>query len=249
MNATEVSKVLAEDSPEEIQKILEKLEGIQNSFLAISWTSYYDYMFISEKVESILGYPYYNFRNNGVVFLQSITPSEVISTIFSELNAQLKELKKHKTYYEKQNILKANGALRTSDGSVKPVKFIGTILDVSVGEPESLLIACVYIDLLKIEKNKFDEITRTSEGLLNSLKQNYVRENRERFSNLRSAGEITSREKEVLDFLSQGLSSKEISRRMDISFNTVESHRKNLLQKFGVKNTASLLSRYFSIRR
>ena len=248
MNAKEASKLLAGDFSEEIQKVLEKIEGIPNSFLAISWTSYYDYMFISEKVENILGHPYDNFRNNGIVFLQSITPSNVISEIFTALNAQLKELKEHEAFYERENHLHVNGALRTREGSVKPMKFIGTILDITVGEPESLLIACVYIDLLEVKENKFNEITRTTEELLNRLKQNYLRENRERFSILKSNGKLTCREKEVLNFLSHGFSSKEISRRLDISFNTVESHRKNLLQKFKVRNTASLLSKYFSIR-
>lgn len=248
MNAKEVSKLLAGNFSEEVQRIIEKLEEIPNSFMAISWTSYYDYMFISENVEVILGYPYDNFKSNGIVFLQSITPSEAISNIFLELNAQLKVLKEKESYHEKENILKVNGALRTDDGSLKQMKFIGTILDFTVGEPESLLIACVYIDLFQVEDNKFNEVTQTAELLLNKLKQQYVEENNERFSILRSNEKLTFREKEILNFLSQGFSSKEISLHLSISFNTVESHRKNLLQKFHVNNTASLLSQYFSIR-
>lgn len=52
---------------------------------------------------------------------------------------------------------------------------------------------------------------------------------------------ITTREKEILELLSKGLSSKEIARALVISFHTVESHRKNLRLKFEAKNSSELI--------
>ena len=52
---------------------------------------------------------------------------------------------------------------------------------------------------------------------------------------------ITRREKEVLLFLASGLSSIEIGEKIFISPLTVESHRRNLLQKFSVNNVAALI--------
>lgn len=52
---------------------------------------------------------------------------------------------------------------------------------------------------------------------------------------------ITSRELEILQLIALGLTSQEISKKLFISKNTVETHRKNLLAKLNVKNTASLL--------
>ena len=52
---------------------------------------------------------------------------------------------------------------------------------------------------------------------------------------------ITSRQKEVLELLSLGFSTKEIADRMGISFHTVESHRKNLRFKFAAKNSTELV--------
>lgn len=52
---------------------------------------------------------------------------------------------------------------------------------------------------------------------------------------------VTSREKEVLALLAAGLSSIEIGERIFISPLTVESHRRNLLQKFKVTNVAALI--------
>lgn len=53
--------------------------------------------------------------------------------------------------------------------------------------------------------------------------------------------ELTKREKEVLGLLADGLTTSEISEKLFISTHTVESHRKNLLSKFRVKNTTGLV--------
>jgi DNA-binding CsgD family transcriptional regulator len=58
---------------------------------------------------------------------------------------------------------------------------------------------------------------------------------------------ITVREKEVLQLLAQGLSTKEIASRMCISFHTVESHRKNLRYKFSAKNSTELLMKVMKV--
>ncbi|MDW7693934.1 response regulator transcription factor [Flammeovirgaceae bacterium SG7u.111] len=52
---------------------------------------------------------------------------------------------------------------------------------------------------------------------------------------------LTPREKEVLVQLYEGKNSIEIAEKLFISSHTVQSHRKNLLSKFGVNNTTTLL--------
>ncbi|APA93699.1 response regulator transcription factor [Myroides odoratimimus] len=49
--------------------------------------------------------------------------------------------------------------------------------------------------------------------------------------------ELTQREKEVLALLAEEMTSKEISEKLFISVNTVETHRKNILLKTGSKTT------------
>ena len=53
---------------------------------------------------------------------------------------------------------------------------------------------------------------------------------------------ITMREKEVLELISQGMTNKEIAEQLFVSQSTIDSHRKNLLAKFNVLNTAALIS-------
>jgi len=51
---------------------------------------------------------------------------------------------------------------------------------------------------------------------------------------------LSKREKEVLRMMFDGYTTKEIARELFISFETVKSHRKNILFKTGSKNTAAL---------
>ncbi len=53
---------------------------------------------------------------------------------------------------------------------------------------------------------------------------------------------LTKRERQVVGFLSQGLTSKEIARRLSLSPRTIEDYRTNLRKKFGARNTTELLA-------
>jgi two-component system, NarL family, response regulator NreC len=52
---------------------------------------------------------------------------------------------------------------------------------------------------------------------------------------------LTTREKEVLRLLADGLKTHDIATRLNVSDKAVEFHRSNLLTKFGVSNSISLL--------
>jgi DNA-binding NarL/FixJ family response regulator len=52
---------------------------------------------------------------------------------------------------------------------------------------------------------------------------------------------LTRREKEVLELIAEGLTNQETAGRLFVSTSTIDTHRKNLLAKFDVKNTASLI--------
>lgn len=53
---------------------------------------------------------------------------------------------------------------------------------------------------------------------------------------------LTLREKEILQLLKQGKSTQEISDELFLSYLTVQTHRRNLLAKFEVKNVIELLN-------
>lgn len=54
-------------------------------------------------------------------------------------------------------------------------------------------------------------------------------------------GNLTAREREVFHLIAEGLTTKEIARKLDISVKTAENHRGRVLDKLDVRNTAELV--------
>jgi DNA-binding CsgD family transcriptional regulator len=52
--------------------------------------------------------------------------------------------------------------------------------------------------------------------------------------------QLSEREIQVLQFIANGLSSKEIAKKLNISIHTVNSHRKNIMEKTGIRSLAGL---------
>jgi DNA-binding NarL/FixJ family response regulator len=52
---------------------------------------------------------------------------------------------------------------------------------------------------------------------------------------------LTRREQEVLELIAEGMTNNEIAAQLFVGSTTVDTHRKNLLAKFDVKNTAALI--------
>lgn len=52
---------------------------------------------------------------------------------------------------------------------------------------------------------------------------------------------LTARQREVLQLIAEGLSSKEIATRLDLSLKTVESHRTELMERLGIHGVAGLV--------
>jgi len=55
---------------------------------------------------------------------------------------------------------------------------------------------------------------------------------------------LTVREIEIIGLIMRGLTNNEIAEKLFISYETVKSHRKNILEKTGAKNTAALINYY-----
>jgi DNA-binding NarL/FixJ family response regulator len=54
-------------------------------------------------------------------------------------------------------------------------------------------------------------------------------------------GSLTPREREVFHLIVEGLTTKEIARRLEVSPKTAENHRLRVIDKIGVRNTAELV--------
>jgi len=87
--------------------------------------------------------------------------------------------------------------------------------------------------------NKFDvliSVTDTIELIAQKINNTYNNCN----CVMNSAKELTKREIEVLTLLTKGLLNKEIADKLNISIHTVISHRKNIIEKTGIKSLSGL---------
>ena len=75
------------------------------------------------------------------------------------------------------------------------------------------------------------------------------------FKNCNDAGKtpnfdcLSSREKEIIQYLVEGKTSQEISETLSLSKNTIDTHRRNILEKTGLKSTTELIRYYLSIQK
>ena len=92
------------------------------------------------------------------------------------------------------------------------------------------------IDTVYQDKSYLDQDSQ--EKLISSI-SNADEEDDRNYDEL--AAQITQRELEILQLIALGLTSQDIANKLFISKNTVETHRKNMLAKLNVNNTAALL--------
>lgn len=67
-------------------------------------------------------------------------------------------------------------------------------------------------------------------------------------ANFSKAFELSSREREVLQLIGEGFSSKEIAEKLNIAETTVKSHRNNLMDKLNVRDVAGLTRHAIRLR-
>jgi two-component system, NarL family, response regulator NreC len=113
--------------------------------------------------------------------------------------------------------------------------------------------ACGYVLKESAEGELIDAIRATLAGrsYFSPKVQRLLRE--EHVEQLRRAGAddafetLTEREREVLQLIAEGNTNKEIAGRLFLSVLTVETHRKNVLEKLGARGTPELV--LYAVRR
>lgn len=102
-----------------------------------------------------------------------------------------------------------------------------------------------------LDKNsRYDEFMKSIQALLlneiyicNHAKESMIHflSNEQEKANSHIKDPLTRREMEILRLICDGLSSKDISEKLFISINTVETHRKRILLKLNVKNSVGVV--------
>jgi len=138
-------------------------------------------------------------------------------------------------YYKTQKRLQENKNMLSNNGIFKIVNY--------QKEPVSFYFKGF---VLKYDKNRypleiFINAFNLSEKINTDLQlEELIKENK-RLKNKLALSILTKREKEIVKMVAEGMSSKKISEELGLSFYTVETHRKNILNKIDINNTAELI--------
>ncbi len=86
------------------------------------------------------------------------------------------------------------------------------------------------------------EVNSGRKYICNEVKDNLTTGSIEGENGKPSKKELSPRELDIMELIKEGLSSKEIGVKLDITLKTVEVHRYNILKKLKLKNVAALIN-------
>ena len=78
-------------------------------------------------------------------------------------------------------------------------------------------------------------------GLSATLLDAYLHPERQPAREPTPADRLTPREREIVQLISEGLTSKEVAARLDVSVRTVDAHRANVMSKLGLRSVSELV--------
>ena len=143
-----------------------------------------------------------------------------LNQILLKRDLQLLILTSHNSEEEVLDSIKA-GASAYCSKDINPDRLADTVLSVIEGavwfDPK---ISSVVLSALSTE-NKKTEL---------SIEENY---------------NLTDREKEVLEYICEGLNNGEISKILDVSINTIKVHVSSIIQKLGVEDRTQVVVKAF----
>ena len=108
-----------------------------------------------------------------------------------------------------------------------------------------LLKDCEFEELVRAIETVVSNRTYLSPEIADILVENFVRKSPSEESSASSV--LTSREREVLQLLAEGKTTREIANTLCLSTKTVETHRRQMMEKLNIYNVANLIK--FAIRK
>jgi len=115
-------------------------------------------------------------------------------------------------------------------------RFVAEML--KAGASGYLLKDCAFEELAYTIRTVVANRTYLSPGIANVVVKDYVQHLAK--SDLTAAAMLSAREREILQLLAEGRSTKQIAVHLCISVKTVETHRRQIMTKLGVRSIAAL---------
>lgn len=204
-----------------------------------------------EGISGLSGYPVATACDGGAAFVLKITNPEELTYLMLLQSGYVREAKEPEFDPRSLRFHDYYWSIIRKDGNKTPVASTGIVLtytkqsDLGIGvgfhirndeDCDARLIKCK--ELLRLVKLRHNQVYHQEKCERTDIAGPYRLHHVIPDTDL-----ITQRERQVLGMLAQGHSTVAIAEALNIAANTVESHRKKLLQKFRAKNTAQLILR------
>jgi DNA-binding CsgD family transcriptional regulator len=202
------------------------------------------YIFVDEAVYNLLGYKAVYFRESGLEYYTSkLHPSdfEILNSKIFPVNLDfIREVPA--SQYPEYVFSYNHRALNAKGDYVHVVQRHSYIPDAYTGQPAGVIGVVFDFTHFKTDSSITHTIEKTiycNGALANELilKKNYSTLD----PDLRSG--LSERELEIVRFMADGFNSKQIADHLNISLNTVNNHRKNMLKKMDCTTPTQLLKK------
>lgn len=235
-------QAIAHAEPLDVQKYLSSnpwldlfLKTGNHMIFAFSFTEK-RYLFMTPNVAAVMGHPAEAFAEGGFAFTSHVFNQEdfrvynehIFRTNLQTLkaippaehrNCQIMFTFRVKDQYGKWLYLQQQSAYIQSDSFGNPLVSFGIVTDISPYKTDNRI---VY------------QINQLGNSQVRNLTTQHYFPNPEE-------GRLSRREREVLKWMVEGYSSKQIAAKMNLSEHTINTHRCNMLQKTNARNTADLI--------
>jgi DNA-binding CsgD family transcriptional regulator len=217
------------------------------------------FLYVSDNEKSVIGHGLDAYLDDvDFAIFHKIVPPEYLPMV-SEKQAGY-ALEAHRSDFNPiaPQMMTFNNPMKRADGLMIETQYVSVVLEYSTNRDMRLL-AGTYQDVSRSDQTEILSRHSAAVSLFVQIKESYVSIFPDRFrlapdSNGSSTVNIyhphdtnreaiTEREREALQWIAQGLSSKQVAEKMMISFHTAETYRKHLLEKFESKNSAELIKK------
>lgn len=115
-------------------------------------------------------------------------------------------------------------------------RFVSEML--KAGASAYLLKDCAFEELITAIRTIMKGKIYLSPGIAGVVLEDYIRSNRKKDPSVFS--QLTDREREVLQLMAEGKTTKEVAAHLNVSIKTVETHRTNIMTKLDIHTIAEL---------
>jgi DNA-binding CsgD family transcriptional regulator len=227
---------------DQFKKLAGAVPGLMPMFFIIDYVQK-KYIIFTDGVKCVLGYDARELMEGGIAFTLHIQNKDYFRILNEKVfPATLNILQKIPQREHENYIFSYNNLFRSTEGRYihllqksiyktaketgLPLYCIGMAVDINPFKTDNIVIH---------QAERINTATKTLETIETNFFYPYDED-----------ALLTRQEKNILKYMADGLSSKMIAYKLNISENTIANHRKNMLRKTNTKNVAHLIA--FSIK-